>query len=61
MSGCRRRDGGQQRQDECNRQKYEARHEHTIDGRRLGGDSNLGAQAGAASVDRMSKATYGAS
>src|SRR5882757_5658265 len=47
MSGCCRRDDRQQRQDECNRGKYEAPHKHTIDGRLLGGDSNLGAQPSA--------------
>jgi hypothetical protein len=42
-----RRDDRQQRQDDGNRQKHEARHEATIDGQLLGGDSNLSAHSGA--------------
>ena len=47
MSRGRRRDDRQQRQDDSNRQKHQARHNHTIDGRLSGGDSNLSAQASA--------------
>jgi hypothetical protein len=44
MSRRSRRDDRQQREDDSNRQKHEARHKHTIEGRLLGGDSNLSAQ-----------------
>jgi hypothetical protein len=44
MSRRSRRDDRQQ-QDESNRQKHEARHRHTIDGRLVEDDSNLGAQS----------------
>src|ERR1700676_4357531 len=47
MSRRSRRDGRQQRYDDSNRQKHEARHKHTIDGRPSGGDSNVSAQSGA--------------
>lgn len=48
MNRRSRRDDRQQRQDDSNRQKHEARHQRTIDGRLLRGDSNLGARCSAA-------------
>ena len=44
MSRRSRRDDRQQRQDDSNQLKHEARHQRTIDGRLLRGDSNLGAR-----------------
>jgi hypothetical protein len=44
MNRRSRRDDRQQRQDDSNQWKHEARHQRTIDGRLLRGDSNLGAQ-----------------
>src|SRR3954470_18260416 len=44
MNRLSRRDGRQQRQDDCNQWKHEARHQRTIDGRPLRGDSNLSAR-----------------
>src|SRR6185369_5123650 len=43
MNRLSRRDGRQQRQDDSDRQKHEARHQRTIDARLLRGDSILGA------------------
>ena len=48
MNRRSRRDDRQQRQDDSNRQKHEARHQRTIDGRLLRGNSNLGARCSAA-------------
>ena len=61
MSGRSRRDGRQQRQDDNNRQKHKAGHKHTIDGRLLGGDSNLSAQSSATAHDSLAKRTLCAS
>src|ERR1700676_4604209 len=55
MSRRIRRDDRQQRQDDSNRQKHETRHEHTIDGRLLRGDSNLSAQASATASGSLAK------
>ena len=50
-----RRDDRQQRQDDSNQWKHEARHQRTIDGRLLRGDSNLGAQCSAAASGSLAK------
>jgi hypothetical protein len=55
MSRRSRRDDRQQRQDDSNRQKHEARHKQTIDGRLLGGDSNLSAQSSATASGSLAK------
>src|SRR5664279_3517486 len=55
MSRRSRRDDRQQRQDDSNRQKYEARHKHTIDGGLSGGDSNLSAQSSATASGSLAK------
>jgi hypothetical protein len=55
MSRRSRRDDRQQRQDDSNRQKHEARHKHTVDGRLLGGDSNLSAQSSATASGSLAK------
>jgi hypothetical protein len=44
MNRLGRRNGRQQRQDDNNQWKHEARHQRTIDGRPLRGDSNMSAQ-----------------
>jgi hypothetical protein len=44
MNRLSRRDGRQQRQDDSNQWKHEARHQRTIDGRPLRRDSNLSAR-----------------
>jgi hypothetical protein len=49
------RDNRQQRQDDSNQWKHEARHKRTIDGRLLGGDSNLSAQSSATASGSLAK------
>jgi hypothetical protein len=48
VSRCSGSDHWQQRQDDGNQWKHEARHRRTIGGRLSGGDSNLSAQSMAA-------------
>jgi hypothetical protein len=55
MSGRRLSDDRQQRQDDSNRQKHQARHNDTIDGWRSGGDSNLSAQSSATASGSLAK------
>jgi hypothetical protein len=55
MSGRSLSDDRQQRQDDSNRQKHQARHSHTIDGRPSGGDSNLSAQSSATVSGSLAK------
>jgi len=53
MNRRSRRDDRQQRQDDSNQWKHEARHQRSIDGRLLRGDSNLGAPCRAAASVRL--------